>query len=78
MSGRFTLAAVSLVALAACMGDSTARLESPQEPADPSAPWWTPNQSVPLPPAATPTRLLTREEYDNTVRDLLGDDTRPA
>ncbi|MBX5482053.1 MAG: DUF1592 domain-containing protein, partial [Myxococcaceae bacterium] len=22
--------------------------------------------------------LLTREEYDNTVRDLLGDDTRPA
>lgn len=30
----------------------------------------------PAPP--TPTRLLTREEYDNTVRDLLGDATRPA
>lgn len=30
------------------------------------------------PPPATPTRLLTRQEYDNTVRDLLGDATRPA
>ncbi len=30
------------------------------------------------PPPATPTRLLTRQEYDNTVRDLLGDHTRPA
>ncbi|MBX7083910.1 MAG: DUF1592 domain-containing protein [Nannocystaceae bacterium] len=27
---------------------------------------------------ATPMRLLTRYEYDNTVRDLLGDTTRPA
>lgn len=26
----------------------------------------------------TPLRLLTRAEYDNTVRDLLGDTTRPA
>ncbi|MBL9028670.1 MAG: DUF1592 domain-containing protein [Myxococcales bacterium] len=28
--------------------------------------------------AAVPLRRLTREEYDNTVRDLLGDRTRPA
>lgn len=30
------------------------------------------------PPARSPLRRLTRYEYDNTVHDLLGDDTRPA
>ncbi len=30
------------------------------------------------PPRAMPPRLLTRVEYDNTVRDLLGDTTQPA
>ena len=29
-------------------------------------------------PGPTPFRRLTRDEYDNTVRDLLGDETRPA
>jgi hypothetical protein len=29
-------------------------------------------------PGALSIRRLTRDEYDNTVRDLLGDDTRPA
>jgi hypothetical protein len=29
-------------------------------------------------PGPSPIRRLTRFEYDNTVRDLLGDDTRPA
>ncbi len=29
-------------------------------------------------PGPSPLRLLTRREYDNTLRDLLGDDTRPA
>ncbi len=29
-------------------------------------------------PRPTPLRLLTRTEYNNTVRDLLGDTTRPA
>jgi hypothetical protein len=31
-----------------------------------------------LPPARTPLRRLTRFEYNNTVRDLLGDTTSPA
>ena len=31
-----------------------------------------------LPGRATPLRLLTRAEYDNTVRDVLGDATGPA
>lgn len=29
-------------------------------------------------PGDAPARLLTREQYDNTVRDLLGDDSMPA
>ena len=29
-------------------------------------------------PGAAPARLLTREQYNNTVRDLLGDTSRPA
>src|SRR5262245_61943222 len=29
-------------------------------------------------PAPAPTLLMTRVEYDNTVRDLLGDTTQPA
>lgn len=29
-------------------------------------------------PGASPVRRMTRVEYDNTVRDLLGDDSRPA
>ncbi len=29
-------------------------------------------------PGASPVRRMTRVEYDNTVRDLLGDDTRPG
>lgn len=39
-------------------------------------------ESAPLcsPPSSgsAPMRLLTRFEYDNTIRDLLGDDSRPA
>lgn len=34
--------------------------------------------SSPTPAGVLPMRLLTRAEYDNTVFDLLGDDTRPA
>src|SRR5262249_28191455 len=29
-------------------------------------------------PASLPTRGLTREQYNNTIRDLLGDETHPA
>src|SRR5580692_10887356 len=31
-----------------------------------------------LSPGASPLRRLTQSEYDNTVRDLLGDTTNPA
>ncbi|MCC6645113.1 MAG: DUF1592 domain-containing protein [Polyangiaceae bacterium] len=33
---------------------------------------------APLPAAPAPLRRLSNEEYDNSVRDLLGDTTRPA
>jgi hypothetical protein len=33
---------------------------------------------VAVQPGAAPARLLTREQYNNTVRDLLGDASRPA
>jgi hypothetical protein len=35
-------------------------------------------QDQPLQPGPSPMRRLTRFEYNNTVRDLLGDSTRPA
>jgi hypothetical protein len=35
-------------------------------------------QCAVLDPGTSPIRRMTRVEYDNTVRDLLGDDTRPA
>src|SRR5436190_2079745 len=34
--------------------------------------------ALPLVPGRAPLRRLTRVEYDNTVRDLLGDTSRPA
>src|SRR5437868_2673825 len=34
--------------------------------------------SRPRTPGPTPLRRLTNREYNNTVHDLLGDDTRPA
>src|SRR5204863_8596659 len=33
---------------------------------------------LPLVPGRSPLRRLTRTEYDNTVRDLLGDTTHPS
>ncbi|MCU0657503.1 MAG: DUF1588 domain-containing protein [Polyangiaceae bacterium] len=42
----------------------------------PSAP--APSSPAPLLAAAAPLRRLTSEEYNNAVRDLLGDTTRPA
>lgn len=40
----------------------------------------TPSRTTCDPPAArrAPLRLLTRSEYDNTIRDLLGDDSAPS
>jgi hypothetical protein len=66
--------------LAACAGD----ISSPGAPATGAA---APGAVAPLPPVAqcqasrvarAPLRRLTRFEYDNTVRDLLGDATSPA
>lgn len=37
-----------------------------------------PRECSPLTPGPAPLRRLTRFEYDNTIRDLLGDDSRPA
>jgi hypothetical protein len=71
----------------ACQGDVTC-IECPSTPSvpDPIAPG-TPvdpnNPSQPLDcskptPGASPVRRMTRAEYNNTVRDLLGDTTQPA
>ncbi len=49
----------------------TPGVDAAPPPVDPPAP-------VDCAPVATPPRLLTRAEYDATVRDLLGDDTAPA
>ncbi len=62
-----------LPVLPGCMGAGDAQVDEPvrQGPTGELA-------CAPEPPPATPTRLLTRQEYDNTVRDLLGDTSRPA
>lgn len=54
---------------AGCLGESRLELDTEQP---------LPNSCTEGPPPPTPTRLLTREEYNNTLRDLLGDTTRPA
>src|SRR5262245_14956098 len=57
-----------LLLLTACAAARVAPTPPPPRPAPPPAVGFGP----------TPLRLLTRVEYDNTVRDLLGDDSRPA
>jgi hypothetical protein len=70
---RTGLLALCCSTLGACFGEGTTQVTR-----------WNPGGDgtelacAPEAPPATPTRLLTREEYDNTVRDLLGDATRPA
>jgi len=75
---RLFLASVALgvlVATSACMGD----IGDPSLP-DETSP--TPEPEVAcgtvIEPGPSPIRRMTRFEYNNTVRDLLGDTTRPA
>lgn len=53
--------------MSACEGQLADDFERPRDPACST-----------LRPGPAPLRRLTRFEYDNTVRDLLGDGTRPA
>jgi len=63
--------ALILGALVSC---STGHIgDSPGKPTESSAP-----TCVGIVPGKSPIRRMTRFEYNNTVRDLLGDDTQPA
>ena len=71
---RTVLVAPLLLALAGCTGSVLDEGPAgPRAPGDPGGVC-----SGALDPGPTPFRRLTRDEYDNTVRDLLGDTTRPA
>ena len=70
-----SVALFSLVATSACLGN----IGDPTSPPDPDP---DPATQVvcdgDIEPGASPIRRMTRFEYNNTVRDLLGDTTRPA
>jgi hypothetical protein len=76
---------VAALMCAACEGTVTGPGSMPNDPAgpgamqpvDPNDPTQPLDCSKPSPGAA-PVRRMTRAEYNNTVRDLLGDDTKPA
>lgn len=72
--GRHRLLLGLLVLGAACQGEigdpTTTRPDDPDEPP--------PLDCNELQPGRSPMRRLTVDEYDNTVRDLLGDTTAPA
>ncbi len=55
---------------------STPSSQTPELPVTP--PGATPLDCTGISPGAAESRLLTRLQYDNTVRDLLGDDSDPA
>lgn len=75
----FCRAALLALALAACSGEQPPGpiTHSPPEELPSDAPKDPPPGTAPV-PDPVPMRRLTRTQYDNTVRDLLGDDTRPA
>src|SRR5262245_55962452 len=50
----------------------------PGSPGAPPAPGTPPAAGDPTEAGPSPLRRLTRREYNNTVRDLLGDTSRPA
>ena len=64
---------VSCAGLAACVGELG---DAPGGSGDPPLPPLVCGAAVQ--PGPAPIRRMTRFEYDNTVRDLLGDTTRPA
>ena len=79
MSSRRSFSALPLVAgtslaciVAACSGDDTKKSKAP--PGDTTEPL----VCEPVEPGAAPARLLTRIQYNNTIRDLFGDDSNPA
>src|SRR5262245_54695143 len=73
---RATLVVVAAAsALTGCLGEGDARVQTDHLPNDRQD---ASTQVCIQAPANAPARLLTREEYNNTVRDLLGDATRPA
>jgi hypothetical protein len=82
VTARHSLAAL-LLALGACTGDLHAGVAGPngwpdgRDPVDPSAPPSPITCDAPA-PGRSPLRRLTAVEYDNTIRDLLGDTTAPA
>ena len=71
-SRRPLLVLLAVGAGAACTG--TLEDVSTGSPDNPVAP----GSCGEITPGASPIRRMTRLEYDNTVRDLLGDTTRPA
>lgn len=81
--GVRTFAAVCAVVGAGCMGtasyEALSMVETPGTPGLPEEPQIPAGPTcVAKPPPATPTRLLTRAEYDFTIRDLLMDGAKPA
>jgi hypothetical protein len=85
---RNLVAAMAVVATGACEGAIEGRVGAPTAPPPAAMPSVPPIGGGPPAPSAcdggrartgpTPLRRLTRLEYDNTVRDLLGDGSRPA
>ncbi len=74
---RTLIVAPLVLALAGCTGDIMDNGPAgPRPPVVPEDPAGVCDGTVD--PGPTPFRRLTRDEYDNTVRDLLGDTTRPA
>jgi hypothetical protein len=77
--------AAGLIAMAGCSSERGAppsNVAAGGSAPEPPAPW-TDDRALPehcdsVDPGPAPIRRLTRGEYNRTVRDLLGDDTRPA
>jgi hypothetical protein len=71
--------AISWLGCTGAIGDASDRIADPANEVPGSGPFAEPPAGSGISGAAkSPLRRLTRIEYDNTVRDLLGDETRPA
>src|SRR5689334_10374112 len=77
---RAACAALAFVGGASCVGDigsgGSGASSSTQPPGEAEQPLECVDAK--LSPGPSPLRRLTRADYDNTVRDLLGDTTHPA
>ncbi len=73
-------ASVGLAFVAGCtgtIGDDSGRVGSPDDPRPPGT-QQSPQCKGAIEPGRSPIRRLTRLEIDNAVRDLLGDNSKPA